>query len=57
MKRTMTEAHDENSINTDVTFESGDENVSAPNGFLEMQMNSFLDVFFVGRCDQFDEYE
>lgn len=25
----MTEAHDENSINTDITFESGDENVSA----------------------------
>lgn len=26
----MTEAHDENSINTDITFESGDENVSFP---------------------------
>lgn len=24
----MAEAHDENSINTDLTFESGDENVS-----------------------------
>lgn len=27
----MTEAHDENSINTDITFESGDENVSIQN--------------------------
>lgn len=26
----MTEAHDENSINTDITFESGDENVRIP---------------------------
>lgn len=37
----MTEAHDENSINTDVTFESGDENVGIRNS-LKFSENSSL---------------
>lgn len=32
----MAEGHDENSINTDLTFDSGDENVSVPNSYLSL---------------------
>lgn len=47
----MTEAHDENSINTDITFESGDENVRIPRiliskYYIEISMWSFFAFCF-----------
>lgn len=42
----MAEAHDENSINTDLTFESGDENVRIPRN-LNKQLVTLLPIEIV----------
>lgn len=47
----MAEAHDENSINTDITFESGDENVCNSKNFkYKINLAKYMSfVLFVSR--------
>ena len=55
----MTEAHDENSINTDLTFDSGDENVRIPNVIIVIfyLFYGYVYVCTSGRCNKSHEHK